>query len=235
LILLFFYIISLAIVWVGMAQIVVCMEGGNGINASYSRAFGLLNGNWARLAVVTTLVGLASMALAGAVLGAAAIIFGVSKLPGTAAGHLGDPFGAFFVFAPLMQVSICIVSALCYPLYYLTLGLFYYDLRVRKEGLDIEWNAHLAIQATAPEPPTGAYPQSHTPSQPAPQAEAPAAPYAAEVNSATQEPGPTAEAGNEATRVTCLNCGATSPAGQVFCMSCGARLASGVDNTPSQW
>jgi hypothetical protein len=51
----------------------------------------------------------------------------------------------------MQQVGVFVSSALIGPIYSIGLTLFYYDQRIRKEGLDIEWMMHAAGLSPQPE------------------------------------------------------------------------------------
>jgi hypothetical protein len=129
------------------------------------------------------------------------------------------------------------------PIFYLTLILFYLDLRIRKEALDLEWTAHTTTPAealNASQSParwdtgsmfgsTGTVENGATfvslaptgSTEPTGGAWYDAVPLAptTPVPSARQEPAP----GVVAPRVICAHCGASVPAAD-FCSNCQARL-----------
>ncbi|HVF10158.1 MAG TPA: hypothetical protein VNA16_05110, partial [Abditibacteriaceae bacterium] len=166
------------IIWQGMVPIVACMEEDKRDRKALARAYDLLRGHWARMITMLTIIGLAGLVLY------AILITTIGSITGALTGfsHLGDLFsgrespenfmdsilGLYFGFL-FIQV---LLSTLWNPLHHLILTLFYLDIRVRKEALDLEWTAYAsAAQTNAATPPQ----ELSTPLAPAPAYAAPTA------------------------------------------------------------
>ena len=136
----YLFFVSTALLWINMAVIVTCMEEDKRNPKALGRAFSLLQGHWIKVSALVSLLGLGMLALLGILWGLGIAVVGVSSLRGFFEGTGDEASGIFALIALL--TSTVFVWVLWSPIFYLTLGLFYLDLRVRKEALDIEWNAH---------------------------------------------------------------------------------------------
>ena len=132
---------SCLIIWISFVMIVVCMEEDKRGTPSLRRAYDLLRGHWGRILGLSTLLGLGMLALLVIFWAAGAMLFGVAALGDLFSGRVFDDsrlLGALSIFG-IGYIALQIVWS---PLFYLTLTLFYLDLRIRKEALDLEWSAH---------------------------------------------------------------------------------------------
>jgi hypothetical protein len=68
---------------------------------------------------------------------------------GMSAEHLADPTKVPMYILVLTQAWESLVNMLLWPVTWLTYGLYYYDLRVRQEGLDVLQNLRLLEQRSA--------------------------------------------------------------------------------------
>lgn len=145
--------LSCALVWLNVAMVVVCMEPGKAGSRAMGRAFELLKGYWLRVSTILTLLSIAMLLLLGILWAAGLAIFGAGSLPSL---MKGEDFEGLWTMAIIGGVISAAIGTLWNPIFYLTLTLFYLDLRVRKEALDIEWGAHVSTQAAVqnPVPPT---------------------------------------------------------------------------------
>jgi hypothetical protein len=145
-----------AMIWQSMVPIVVCMEADKAGSQALARAYELLRGHWVRVTtlmsvlvlgafVLTAILGISGAMIAGGV-PAIQRIFSGGQTPNNA-------LLALFGGLALLWVTMYVLWS---PIFYITLALFYLDIRIRKEALDLEWSAHVtapqavAAQATAP-------------------------------------------------------------------------------------
>ena len=134
------------------------------------------------------------------------------------------------------------------PAMILAMVLFYLDVRVRKEALDLEWGAHqtqpveaaLSGDAMAPAsfPTQSAFPTPAEPINAPPSGfpvaptniaptDAPAVAWQSLVEESPPPPPPiNAPLPGDVATLACPKCGAVSPATSTFCMTCGALLKS---------
>jgi len=105
------------------ACVVEDLTAGNAIK----RSIGLSKGSWGRIFVLGLLVGIIRMTLG--------ILFGLPIIV-LAVRHLGQPLPLHWLV--VQQIGVFLSNALIGPIYGIGLTLFYYDLRIRKEGFDIE-------------------------------------------------------------------------------------------------
>ena len=126
--------------WVGMTPLALCLEGDGKDNGRFlRRTYDLMSGNWWRIFGLISLVGIAILALLAILMGMASVIVGLGTLKEVASGHI-TPESITKLVAGYVG-SFSLVSILWSPFYYLTIGVLYLDLRVRKEALDLEWAA----------------------------------------------------------------------------------------------
>ena len=132
---------SCMVIWMSFVMIVVCMEEDKRGTPALRRAYDLLRGHWGRILGLVTLLGLAMLALLFIFWAAGFMLFGLASISDLATGRVFDDsrmWGALSVFG-FGYIALQIVWN---PVFYLTLTLFYLDLRIRKEALDLEWSAH---------------------------------------------------------------------------------------------
>lgn len=137
--------------WMYMVPIIVCLEDDKRGGLAQSRAWDLLRKEWLRATMLFALIGLAFLATAGITFGFAALLTGLDNVRGMMNG--GGNSTAFLLTSGVIWTLMTVVTM---PLFYLCTGVFYLDLRVRKEALDLEWNAHVSapqdqVQDTAAE------------------------------------------------------------------------------------
>ena len=225
-------------IWANFVQIVVCMEEENRGSQALRRAYDLLRGHWVRVSGLITLLGLGMMALLAIFWAAGALLVGLGTLQDLFKGNSSD--GAIWGLIGVWGASMVAIWIAWNPIFYLTLTLFYLDLRIRKEALDLEWSAH----STTPVEAVGAYPpgaelRSSTVETGAPvfaspqsftalQGDAPTRPDswydALPATPAAPVPVPQQAAVIPiAPRVICAHCGASIAAAET-CSNCGARL-----------
>jgi len=126
--------------WMGMVPLALCLEGdGKDSGRFLRRTYDLMCGNWWRIFGLVSLVGLAILGLLVILMGLASAIIGLGTLKEITSGHI-SPDSITRLTAGYVG-SFSLVSILWSPFYYLTLGVQYLDLRVRKEALDLEWAA----------------------------------------------------------------------------------------------
>ncbi|HEX8835210.1 MAG TPA: zinc ribbon domain-containing protein [Abditibacteriaceae bacterium] len=162
-------------VWVSLVQIVVCMEEDKGDAKSLRRAYELLRGNWVKASSLVAILMLGMLLLLGIFWGFGAAFAGVSALREAALGEASD--GALWTLLVALGGATVAIWIIWNPIFYITLGLLYLDLRVRKEALDLEWTAHTTAEHIAPAPAAApvynapfVLPQSNVPAQPGVQA-----------------------------------------------------------------
>jgi hypothetical protein len=141
-----------AMIWQSMVPIVVCMEDDKHGSQALARAYELLRGHWVR---VTTLM---SVLLLGALVLMAILAISGTMIAGgvpsiqrvfTGAEAPDNALLALFGGLALLWVTMYVLWS---PIFYITLTLFYLDIRIRKEALDLEWSAHVtAPQTVAPQ------------------------------------------------------------------------------------
>jgi len=181
-------------IWQGMVPIVACMEEDKRDRTALARAYHLLSGHWVRMIVMLTIIGLIGLVLYAillAVVGSLTGLFtGFSRMGDLFSGRespekIMDSLMSFYVGLLFFQV---LLSTLWSPLHHLILTLFYLDIRVRKEALDLEWTAYAS--AATPAATNAAAPTSTAIGGAAPV-------YAAEVDVASFTPRPPASAPTE--------------------------------------
>jgi len=134
--------------WMGLVPIVVCMEDNHRGTSSLGRAYEILRGHWLRITILMAIVGLAMVALFVIFLGAIWMFAGFEQIRDFALGQT-EGTAAMWLAIAAFGISSLILSIVGTPLGYLILSVFYLDVRVRQEALDLEWTAH----NTAPDAP----------------------------------------------------------------------------------
>lgn len=135
--------------WMGLVPVVICMEENTRGTAALRRAYDILKGHWIRITTLMALVGLAMLAVFIILGGLAALAVGI--------GRIGDLFqgrstsdAVIWLGIAAMSIVYVVLWLAWTPLYYLILSVFYLDIRVRQEALDLEWTAHASAPAPAP-------------------------------------------------------------------------------------
>jgi hypothetical protein len=134
--------------WTGLVSVVVCMEDDKRSTAALGRAYGLLRGHWVRITTLMALVGMAFLALYAIMLGTTALLTGVNHIRDLATGKGWDSASLIPLLIAFVG-STTLLSILYTPLYYLIVTVFYLDVRVRQEALDLEWTAHTTAPLVA--------------------------------------------------------------------------------------
>jgi hypothetical protein len=199
-------LVSALLCWGSLAPVVAAMEEDKRNASAMSRAWELLDGHWLRVVSLMTMLGLGYMALAGICLGAgvavAGVITGLGSLRELLTGNTGG--AAFWIAYLIFVLSQVLLGILWNPIQFLLMTMFYLDVRVRKEALDIEWGAYQSTPAPAA--------PSSTPDFSAASADLAPAP----------ELSPAVE--GEAGALICPQCRTRNLAGQTLCAACGTRL-----------
>ena len=142
-------------IWQGMAPIVVCMEEDKRDRSALGRAYELLRGHWGRMIAMLTVIGLAVLvlyAILAATIGSITGMFtGFARLGDVLNGRLSfeEFMDAFTGFSMGFQILVVFLTTLWNPIHHLILTLFYLDIRVRKEALDLEWTSYASSPPTA--------------------------------------------------------------------------------------
>lgn len=139
--------------WSNIAPIIVCMEENNPEKRVLRRSWDLMQGNWIRATTLVSLLSLASVALFVMMSGGSALIIGLEDVKKAFTGTQGAETPAFWMFFVSLMFGYTGVLILTQPAMLLAMVLFYVDLRIRKEALDLEWTTHV----TAPDAPPTSY------------------------------------------------------------------------------
>jgi hypothetical protein len=124
-------------IWVGWVAVLPIMFVENAsLGQAMGRSWRLIQGRWWRTFLILFLLAIVYMVVGWTLSGFAVAALGISALV----------LSSFIVFAIVGAVSI-IVSALVNPILQIALVLIYFDLRVRREGLDL---FQMAYQLNAP-------------------------------------------------------------------------------------
>lgn len=155
---------TVSISWVSLVPIVVCMEEDKRGTTALHRAYDILKGHWLRITTLMALVGLGMLAIFAILAGAVALIVGVGQIGDLLQGNGAETLALWLGIAG-MGLAYLVLAIVCTPLYYLILTVFYLDVRVRQEALDLEWTAHVTTPvAPAPSAPPGFIPTPVSPS-----------------------------------------------------------------------
>ena len=228
-------------VWAHMVPLVVSMEEGRSGQGAMARTYELLRGQWRRMTGLMWVLGMGAFMLMLAVAAASGI--------GASLGELQKTVTGGGVMSPELEhtlrgfgIAINFVMMFFEPAMMLALVLFYLDVRVRKEALDLEWAAHQSQPPTAPNEaplanayggapatPSGASPFGDfasvapplAPPAPAPES---AVPWQNLVEATPPTPTTNAPLPGDVATVLCPQCRSISPATSIFCMACGTRL-----------
>lgn len=109
----------------------IIMIENKGATDSLNRSLGLVSGSWWKLFLVLLLAGILTM-IAGSIV----------SIPMTVIPFMTSDPQTMMKIMPFTQFVQGIVQLLVYPFTFVIAILFYYDLRVRKEGFDIEMMAN---------------------------------------------------------------------------------------------
>jgi hypothetical protein len=128
------------LMWMFMVPMVPCLEGDTRNTGPMRRAWDLLVGNWRRAISLMFLVGVCMMAV-NVILQATTGMFSLFSAGANPSGAMpGATAGIGFVVYMVLSTLVSVVTT---PFMFLLIAMFYLDLRVRKEALDIEWSAHV--------------------------------------------------------------------------------------------
>ncbi len=139
------------ITWAHMAPLVVCMEENNTEKKVLPRSWDLMQGHWMRATSLMTILSLAGFALLIIIWAAGGLLIGLDSVRQAFEGSFSS---SFWIVMAVMMSSYVLVFMLFTPAMLIAIVLFYLDIRIRKDALDLEWTTH----ATAPDTPiTPAY------------------------------------------------------------------------------
>lgn len=143
--------VSVLIFWlVGLVVLAVVACEDRGIGSVISRGFSLPMRDFGRTLLLGLLLFITVSALSYPLsLPAVGITFFEFFRHGMSAEHMTDPSKMPMYVLVLTQAWESLVNMLLWPVTWLTYGLFYYDLRVRQEGLDVLQNLRLLEQRSA--------------------------------------------------------------------------------------
>jgi hypothetical protein len=136
-------------VWISMVMIVVSMEDDKRSSQALGRAFQLLRGSWLKVSGLMLLMSLGAMVLLGILFAIAGSLVGITALGELLRGGNIEDSRLWGYLLGLGSIGTMVWVAFN-PIFYVTLSLFYLDLRVRKEALDIEWTAHATTPTSGP-------------------------------------------------------------------------------------
>lgn len=142
------FITTVVFSWLGLVPIVVCMEEDKRGTLALSRAYEMLSGHWLRITSLMTLVGLAMLALFAMLAGLTSLLIGFGKISDMMRGG-GLDEAALWMGMGAIGISYIVLWIIWTPLIYLILSVFYLDIRVRQEALDLEWTAHTTAPPVA--------------------------------------------------------------------------------------
>ena len=131
--------------WTSMVPIVACLEDDKRGTAAMGRALELLKGNWRRVFGMALILGLAMLAVFGIVGGGMAGVVGLASLREIFGNSPSD--SAIFGLMGTFGAITAMFYLLWLPAQLLVIAVLYLDLRVRREALDLEWNAYSSAPA----------------------------------------------------------------------------------------
>ena len=134
--------------WVSLVPIVVCMEEDKKGTAVLGRAMDIIKGNWLRITTLMAVFGLGMLALLGILFGTASLVVGFGQIGDLLEGRNAESAATWLTIV-VMGLAYMVFAMLATPLYYLILTVFYLDVRVRREALDLEWTAHASAPTSA--------------------------------------------------------------------------------------
>lgn len=140
-----FYVIGIVLglviaTWMFMVPMVPCLEGQMPSSGPLRRAWDLLRGQWRRALGLMFLLGVCLMALSF-IMQAVAGVFGLFS-GGAASWQTFTNFSEGVSLVVYMALNT-LTSVVTTPFMFLLIAMFYLDLRIRKEALDLEWSAHV--------------------------------------------------------------------------------------------
>jgi hypothetical protein len=158
-----FYVVGIVLglviaTWMFMVPLVPCLEGQMPSSGPLRRAWDLLRGQWRRALGLMFLLGVSLTALSF-IMQAVAGVFGLFS-GGRPSWQTFTNISEGVSLVVYMALNT-ITSVLTTPFMFLLIAMFYLDLRVRKEALDLEWSAHV----TSPGEKPGSVGQVTTPPQ----------------------------------------------------------------------
>lgn len=230
------FVFSCLAIWSMFVEIVVAMEDDKRSTVALRRAYDLLSGHWVRVSVLVLLVGLGCLVLFAIIGVAGLMLVGVGSLKDLVMGN-SSSMGMVWGMMAVWVIAISLIQTLFKPFYYTTLTLFYLDIRIRKEALDLEWTAHTTTPQEAltagrnapnvwsPDTPGGLGSFVGLPAGAAASSGAPNTWYDA-VPAGQAPPVPNlhgAPPAPIAPRLICSHCGASVPASDT-CSNCGSLL-----------
>jgi hypothetical protein len=130
--------------WMFMVPMVPCLEGRCQAVVRLRRAWDLLRGQWRRALGLMFLLGVSLTALSF-IMQAVAGVFGLFS-GGRPSWQTFTNISEGVSLVVYMALNT-ITSVLTTPFMFLLIAMFYLDLRVRKEALDLEWSAHVTSPA----------------------------------------------------------------------------------------
>jgi len=168
--------LAITVGWFTLAPIVACLEDQHRGSSALSRALSLMSGRWGKACAVSLITSLASGAAAAILASVIAFVFygGFDKMIGANASDSAS-LGLMATSGGFSTVFLTFSM----PIQALVIGVFYLDLRTRKEALDLEWTNYAAQPELSPEEMAA---QSARPMPPTPP---PALPVAPDVSPST--------------------------------------------------
>jgi hypothetical protein len=135
-------VLTLVIVtWMFMVPLVPCLEGQVPSSGPLRRAWDLLRGQWRRALGLMFLLFVCLTALSFIIQAAAGLVAVFSGGDMSWDSFTGISEGvSLVVYMALNTLS----SLITWPFVFLLTAMFYLDLRIRKEALDLEWSAHVS-------------------------------------------------------------------------------------------
>lgn len=225
--------------WSHLVVIVACMEEmREGVNP-LQRSWNVMRGQWARVIGMITILGLGALLLFIVFFAAGASIIGLEELRRSFSNGL-DSADALKTIA-LFAIAAAVAQTFFEPAMMLALVLFYLDVRVRQEALDLEWASYesgernpVAAELSAPTAPAASFSSLSIPAHEEPPAEPQSVeglPTIAWQNLDLSAPSaqPVAASTLPPSKKSCPNCGVQAVESALFCMACGTVLNS----TPS--
>ncbi len=125
--------------WAHIAPLVECMEENNREKKTLPRSWALMQGHWMRATSLMTILSLAAAVLLVIIWTAGALIIGIDTLRQAFEGSVTP---SILLIVGAMISSYALVFTLFTPAFLIAIVLFYLDIRVRKDALDLEWTTH---------------------------------------------------------------------------------------------
>lgn len=137
--------------WSHMAPLVECMEENNREKKVLPRSWALMQGQWMRATSLMTILSLAALVLLIIIWSAGALIMGLDAVRQAFEGSFSP---SLLLIIGIMISSYGLVFTLFTPAFLIAIVLFYLDIRVRKDALDLEWTTHATAPSVPASPPT---------------------------------------------------------------------------------